>query len=187
MNGAEAGRPLLLATDTEVIVAPKTRAGIRRDAKNATVISDKNPPSEKQKRTKALLLQVLPFRLFPVPTFTASSDLPLAVVSQIVFTDLTGRLPSQMGDSTDILLHPARVTRIPPPPDPGAPAEQKSVNPGLVSATTRVLNSKDVKEKAEEQAISNGSVILVCSYSVPNKHIVFASPVNGAEEFDIVQ
>lgn len=92
-----------------------------------------------------------------------------------------------MGDSTEILLHPARVTRIPPPPDPGAPAEQKSSNPAPVSPTSKVLNSKDVKEQAEEQAISDVSVILVSSYHIPNKHIVFASPVNGAGEFDIVQ
>lgn len=91
-----------------------------------------------------------------------------------------------MGDSTEILLHFARVRRIPPPPDPGAPAEQKPVNPAPVPPTAKVLNSKDVKEKAEEQAISEGSVILVSSYNIPNKHIAFASPVNGAEEFDIV-
>lgn len=111
----------------------------------------------------------------------------MAVVSQLVFTELTGRIPSRMGDSTEILLHPARVTRIPPPPDPGAPAEQKPTNPATAPATTKVLNSKDVKKQAEEQAISDGSVILVSSYNIPNKHIVFASPVNGAEEFDIVQ
>jgi hypothetical protein len=125
--------------------------------------------------------------LFPASTFTVSSNLPLAVVSQLVFTELTGRKPSRMGDSKEILLHPARVTRIPPPPDPGAPAEQKPVNPAPAPAATKVLNSKDVKKKAEEQTISDGSVILVSSYNIPNKHIVFASPVNGAEEFDIVQ
>ena len=89
-----------------------------------------------------------------------------------------------MGDATEILLHPARVTRIPPPPDPGAPAQQKSVN---TASTTKVLNSKDAKEVAEEQAISDGFVILVSSYNIPIKHIAFASPVNGAGEFDIVQ
>jgi len=151
------------------------------------VIPDSTVSAEKQNRAKALLLRVLPFRLFPMPTFTISSNLPLAVVSQLVFTELTGRMPSQMGDATEVLLHPARVTRVPPPPDPGAPAEQKSINPAPVSPTTRVLNSKDLKDKAEEQAISDGSVILVSSYNIPNKHIVFASPVNGAEEFDIVQ
>ena len=92
-----------------------------------------------------------------------------------------------MGDATEILLHPARVSRIPPPPDPGVPTEQKSANPAPVSTTAKVLNSKDVKEKAEEQATSEGFVILVSSYNIPNKHIVFVSPVNGAEEFDIVQ
>lgn len=168
-------------------MAPKTRANVRKDTKNPTVISDSNALAEKQRRTNALLLRTLPFRLFPTPTFAVSSDLPLAVVSQLVFTELTGRMPSRMGDATEILLHPARVTRIPPPPDPGAPAEQKSVNPVSVPASTKVLNSKDVKEKAEEQAISDGSVILVSSYDIPNKHVVFASPVNGAEEFDIVQ
>lgn len=168
-------------------MAPKTRTSIRKDPKNPTVVSDSNVTAGKQKRTKALLLRVLPFRLFPMPTFTVSSNLPLAVVSQLVFTELTGRIPSRMGDATEILLHPARITRIPPPPDPGAPAEQKSGNPAPVSTTTKVLNSKDVKEKAEEQAISDGSAILVCSYNIPNKHISFASPVNGAEEFDIVQ
>jgi len=151
------------------------------------VIPDGTVAAEKQKRAKALLLRVLPFRLFPMPTFTVSSDLPLAVVSQLVFTELTGRTPSRMGDATEVLLHPARVTRIPPPPDPGAPTEQKSVNQAPVPPTAKVLNSKDLKEKAEEQAVSDGSVILVSSYSIPNKHIVFASPVNGAEEFDVVQ
>ena len=168
-------------------MAPKTRTNVRKDAKNPTAISDGDATAEKQKRTKALLLRVLPFRLFPIPTFTVSSNLPLAVVSQLIFTELTGRMPSRMGDPTEILLHPARVTRIPPPPDPGAPVEQKSANPAPVPATTKVLNSKDVKVQAEEQTISDGSVILVSSYSIPNKHIVFASPVNGAEEFDIVQ
>jgi hypothetical protein len=166
-------------------VAPKTRTNARKDTGNTAVISDSNLTSGEQQRKKALLLRVLPFRLFPEPNFTASSDLPLAFVSQVIFTDLTERKPSRMGDSTEILLHPARVTRIPPPPDPGAPAEQKPVNPAPVS--TKVLNSKDVKEKAKEQTISDGSVILVSSYNVPTKHIVFASPVNGAEEFDIVQ
>ena len=174
-------------TDTEVSVAPKTRANVRKDVKGSTVVSDTNAPAEKEKRTKAVLLRVLPFRLFQTPAFNVSSDIPLAVVSQLVFTDLTGRTPSRMGDTTEILFHPARVSRIPPPPDPGAPAEQKSVDPPPVSTTTKVLNSKDVKEKAEEQTISDGSVILVSSYNIPNKHIVFASPVNGAEEFDIVQ
>ena len=89
-----------------------------------------------------------------------------------------------MGDSTEILLHPARVTKIPPPPDPGASAERKSVNPAPAPPTTKVLNSK---EKAEEQTISDGLVLLVSSYDIPNKHIAFASPVNGAGEFDIVQ
>ena len=168
-------------------MAPKTRTNVRKEAKNPTVISDGNTTAEKQKRTKALLLRVLPFRLFPMPTFTVSSDLPLAVVSQLVFTELTGRMPSRMGDATEILLHPARVTRIPPPPDSGAPAEQKPVNPAPIHTASKVLNSKGVKEKAEEQAISDGFVILVSSYNTPNKHIVFASPVNGAEEFDIVQ
>ena len=134
-----------------------------------------------------MLLRVLPFRLFPTPAFTVSSNLPLAVVSQLVFTELTGRTPSRIGDATEILLHLARVSRIPPPSDPGAPAEQKSANPPPVSTTTKVLNSKDVKEKAEEQTVSDGSVILVSSYNIPIKHIVFASPVNGVEEFDIVQ
>lgn len=168
-------------------MAPKTRTNVPKGAKNPAAISNGNIPSEKQKRTKALLLRVLPFRLFPAQNFTVSSSLPLAVVSQFVFTELTGRKPSRMGDSTEILLHPARVTRIPPPPDPGAPAGQKSVNPAAVPPTTKVLNSKDVKEKAEEQAISDGFVILVSSYNIPNKHIVFASQVNGAGEFDIVQ
>lgn len=168
-------------------MAPKTRTNIRKDAKNPTVVSDSNATAEEQKRKKALLLRVLPFRLFPMPTFTVSSNLPLAVVSQIVFTELTGRMPSQMGDATEILLHPARITRIPPPPDPGAPAEQKPVNPTPVATATKVLNSKNVKEKAEEQAISDGYAILLSSYNIPNKHISFASPVNGAEEFDIVQ
>ena len=168
-------------------MAPKTRSNVRKDAKNPTVISDGNVQADEQKRTGALLLRVLPFRLFPVLTFTVSSNLPLAVVSQLVFTELTGRTPSRMGDATEILLHPAQILRIPPPPDPGAPAEQKSANPAPVPTTTKVLNSKDVKEKAEEQAISDGSVILVSSYNIPNKHIVFVSPVNGAEEFDIVQ
>jgi len=134
-----------------------------------------------------MLLRVLPFRLFPSPAFTVSSDLPLAVVSQLVFTELTGRTPSRMGDATEILLHPARVSRIPPPSDPGAPVEQKSADSPPVPTTTKVLNSKNVKERAEEQTISDGFVILVSSYNIPNKHIVFASPVNGAEEFDIVQ
>lgn len=168
-------------------MAPKTRTNVRKDVKNPTVISDSDVTAGKQKRTKALLLRVLPFRLFPMLAFTVSSNLPLAVVSQLVFTELTGRMPSRMGDATEILLHPARVTRVPPPPDPGAPAEQKPVNPAPVPATTKVLNSKDVKEKAKEQATSDGSVILVSSYNIPNKHIVFAGPVNGAEEFDIVQ
>ena len=168
-------------------MAPKTRTKIRKDAKNPTVVSDSDVTAEEQKRKKALLLRVLPFRLFPMPTFTVSSNLPLAVVSQLVFTELTGRMPSRMGDATEILLHPARITRIPPPPDPGAPAEQKPVNPAPVATATKVLNSKDVKEKAEEQAVSDGSAILVSSYNIPNKHISFASPVNGAEEFDIVQ
>lgn len=163
------------------------RTNARKDTKKPTAISGSSQTSEKQKRTKALLLRVLPFRLFPAPKFTVSSNLPLAVVSQLAFTELTGRTPSRMGDSTEILLHPARVTRIPPPPDPGAPAEVKSVNPAPVPSTTKVLNSKDVKEKAEEQAISDGLVILASSYNIPNKHIVFASPVNGAGEFDIVQ
>lgn len=160
---------------------------MRKDAKDPTLISDGDATNEKRKRTKALLLRVLPFRLFPMPTFAVPSNLPLAVVSQLVFTDLTGREPSRMGDATEILLHPARITRIPPPPDPGAPPEQKPVNPVPVPTTTKVLNSKGVKERAEEQTISDGSVILVSSYNIPNKHIVFASPVNGAEEFDIVQ
>ena len=168
-------------------MAPKTRTNVRRDTKNPTVVSDDNVTTEKQKRTKALLLRVLPFRLFPMPTFTVSSDLPLAVVSQLVFTELTGKMPSRMGDATEILLHPARITRIPPPPDPGAPAEQKSINSAPVPTATKVLHSKDAKEKAQEQAISDGSAFLVSSYNIPNKHIVFASPVNGAEEFDIVQ
>jgi hypothetical protein len=168
-------------------VAPKTRTNIRKDAKPSTAVSDSNVTAEKQRRTKALLLRVLPFRLFPVPTFTVSSNLPLVVVSQLVFTELTGKMPSRMGDEAEILLHPARITRIPPPPDPGAPTEQKSVNPAPVSTTPKVLNSKDVKEKAEGQAISDGFAILVSSYNIPNKHISFASPVNGAEEFDIVQ
>lgn len=186
LDGSENGKPLLLATDTEVRVAPKTRANVRKDAKNHTVISDGNLPPEKQKRTKALLLRVLPFRLFPAQTFTVPSNLPLAFVSQLVFTELTGKLPSRMGDSTEILLHPARIMRIPPPPDPGAPAEQKAVNPTPVPPTSKVLNSKNVKEKAEEQAISDGSVIIVSSYNIPNKHVIFVSPVNGAGEFDIV-
>ena len=151
------------------------------------MISDDGVQAEEQKRTNELLLRVLPFRLFPMLTFTVSSNLPLAVVSQLVFTELTGKMPSRMGDATEILLHPAKVLRIPPPPDPGAPAEQKPTAPAPVSTTTKVLNSKYVKEKAEEQTISDGSVILVSSYNIPYKHIVFVGPVNGAEEFDIVQ
>jgi peroxin-1 len=192
LDPSDKGKALLLTTSTELAIAPKSRLQTSNTPKNAlppptqnqTAQSSSVPPPHPQSKSNVQVLRALPFRFFPSLSFVASSDESLAYVSRFTFSELTGRSAPKFSEQESSRFksqaHKTEIRRLLPPSDPNGP----SPTPGPPNpAVPKVLNAQT---KEDDKPKDTRKALLIPSSQIPDKHIVFANSVDGAEDFDLV-
>ncbi|KAF8273433.1 AAA-domain-containing protein [Lactarius quietus] len=178
-------KAVLLANDTELSVAPKTR-NQKNSEKQHFIKSETSPNTAtkspaSRKPSQSVLLRVLPASSFsyllPNPPDLAS----VGYVSESMLSvyRLDGLLPS---DPKTSLV--GDVKRLSPPTDP---TDSNPPSPDI-PAVAKVLNpSEATKRDITEIPNEDGKVKLVGMDSVPEGQIIIVGGVDGAEDWDIVR
>ena len=182
-------KAVLLANDTELSVAPKTRYQQNSEKKdlnkNETPVTSPNPATKShvcQRPSHSVLLRVSPASVFsytlPVPPDLTS----IGYVSETMLSiyRLDGLLPpdpqtSLVGD----------VKRLSPPTDP----TDSNPPPPNLSAVAKVLNPSEATKRDDVTKIPNedGKLKLVGIDNVPEGQIIIVGGVDGVEDWDVVR
>ena len=179
-------KAVLLANDTELSVAPKTRhqqsSEKKQLVKSETTSSNtatKSPVS--QKPSHSVLLRVLPASAFSYLLPSPPDLVSVGYISETMLSvyRLDGLLPpdpktSLVGD----------VKRLSPPTDP---ADSNAPSPDI-PAVAKVLNpSEAIKRDVTEIPNEDGKVKVVGIDSVPEGQIVIVGGVDSVEDWDVVR
>ncbi|TFK44456.1 P-loop containing nucleoside triphosphate hydrolase protein [Crucibulum laeve] len=193
LDPASRSNALLLATNTEVSIAPKlhrNKLPLSSQANGKFAESDKKPvngvTNGKPKLVKPVsyVLRILPRRLLRDLTFPEHTGSELvAYVSPRTFA----RIFPFTSRSQDSLCHKATFKRLPSPVDPSA-SSSSSPTP---TPTARVLNpGVGEKEKEKEQSTGTepgtGDVFIGQMDGITESHLTFLVASEGIEEWDIV-
>lgn len=195
-NGAEiilvsfepsSAKAVLLANDTELSVAPKTRRQQNSEHKplvNGVVKSDpatKSPPAGKP--SHSVLLRVLPVSVFPHDLPSPSDLTSVVYVSEQMLgvARLEGSLPH---DPNAILI--AHVKRLVPPADP---VDATNLSPSDAPAVARVLNPSEAtkREDVREDPSKAEHLKVVGLAGVPEDQMIIVGGVHGVEDWDVVR
>lgn len=181
-------RAVLLANDTELSVAPKTRRQQKSEKKH--LVSGETPVAKSDLSTTSIagrpshsvLLRVLPASVFshhlPSPSIFASviyvSEQMLSVAR------LEGSLPS---DPNITLI--ADVKRLDPPTDPVSTA---NLPPSDATAVAKVLNPGEAakREDVKEEQSKASHVGVIGLDSMPEGQMIVLG-VDGVEDWDVVR
>lgn len=183
-------KAVLLANDTELSVAPKTRR--QQNSENERLVNWENPVVKSDPATKypsagkpshRVLLRVLPLSVF-LHDLPSPSDLTSVIyVSEQMLSvaRLEGSLPH---DPNATLI--AHVKRLVPPPDP---ADATNLPPSDAPAVVRVLNPSEVtkREDVKEEASKAEHLKVVGFACVPEDQMIIVGGVHGVEDWDVVQ
>lgn len=184
-------KAVLLATDTEVSIAPKLRPNSTQTigpSAGPSAVTKSEPSLDSGKRYSRALLRVLPSCLF---TFSgvASQD-KVAWVSGSTFCHLTSRKypPPRSYTLTRryVVLH-----RLRPPPAP-ATRDAAPVPPTAVPIS-RILHTAEAGQKpVHDVKIESGSdkereqFILRWAENLPDRHVVFEQVPSDVQDWDLI-
>jgi peroxin-1 len=184
-------KAVLLANDTELSVAPKTRR--QQNSENERLVNGENPvvvksdPATKYpsagKPSHSVLLRVLPLSVFPHDLPSPSDLTSVIYVSEQMLSvaRLEGLLPH---DPNATLI--AHTKCLVPPPDP---ADATKLPPSDEPAVARVLNPSEVtkREDANEEASKAEHLRVVGLAGVPEDQMIIVGGVHGVEDWDVIQ
>ncbi|ETW75050.1 AAA family ATPase, CDC48 subfamily [Heterobasidion irregulare TC 32-1] len=187
-------KALILTTNTEVSIAPKTRRPRLTPVRKATSSSappveivppsNSTPSGASKSRTVGLQLRVLPSSLVSVSISQSSELQTIACVSSQTLSALRfeGRL------NTDIQVFQGDVQRLLPPPDPSeGPSNADS---SAVAPSAQVLHpgAAEAAKNSSQKEKKDQSEVLVCgNESVPQGHVVFVGGTDGVAEWGLVR
>ncbi|KAI0262607.1 AAA-domain-containing protein [Gloeopeniophorella convolvens] len=183
-------KAVLLANDTELSIAPKTRRPPNSEKKplvgGAASAANAAPaaavPSAK-KPAHSVLLRALPASIFSHP-LPGPADLTTVVyVSEQMLraARLEGTLPS---DSDTVLV--GDVKRLAPPTDPS----ETNKPPAEAPAVPKVLNASEAakrEEKKKDEEAKDTSVRVIGLDDVPEGQVVIVGGVDAVEDWDVVR
>ncbi|KAI0249217.1 P-loop containing nucleoside triphosphate hydrolase protein [Lactifluus subvellereus] len=182
-------KAVLLANDTELSVAPKTRRQ-RNSEKKYPVIGEtpvtKSDPAARSlvvgKPSHSVLLRVLPASVFPhhLPSLPDLASVAYVSDRMLNVARLEGLLPS---DPNTPLI--GDVKRLIPPTDP---ADSNSP-PSDAPAVAKVLNPSDSmkREDVKEQPRNNHGVKVIGVDGVPEGQMIAVGEVDGVGDWDVVR
>ena len=184
-------KAVLLANDTELSVAPKTRRLQNSENKhlvNGETSGGKSDPTARfpsaGKPSHSILLRVLPASVLPHDLPTPSNFTSVIYVSKQMLSAarLEDLLPS---DPNEILI--GHVKRLIPPTDPAANAS--NLAPSDAPAVAKVLNPGEAakREDAQEERSKSGHVRVIGLDGVPEGQTIIIGGVGEVEDWDVVQ
>jgi len=184
-------KAVLLANDTELSVAPKTRRQENSENKhlvNGEAPGGKSDPAAKipssGKRSHSILLRVLPASVLPHDLPTPSNFTSVIYVSKQILSAarLEGLLPS---DPNAILI--GNTKRLVPPTDPTANAA--NLTPTDTPTVAKVLNPGEAVKREDEQdeQSKSGHVRVIGLDGVPEGQMIIIGGVGKVEDWDVVQ
>ncbi|KAI9462642.1 AAA-domain-containing protein [Russula earlei] len=184
-------KAVLLANDTELSVAPKTRR--QQKSEKESLVNGQNavtmPNSETKGHTSGknpyiVFLRVLPASLFSHHLPSPSDFVSLVYVSEKMLS--AARLDNLLPSDPHTFLS-GHVKRLDPPTDPaGASNPPRSDTP----AVAKVLNpseatkGEDVKEELSSKA---GHVSVIGLEGVPEGQMIVVGGVDGVEDWDVAR
>jgi peroxin-1 len=184
------GRAVLLANDTELSVAPKTRR--QQNSVNKHFINGETPVVKSDSATErpsdggisySVLLRVLPASVFPHHLPSPSNFTSVIYVSEqmLKVARLEGSLPS---DSNTTII--GNVKRLAPPTDP---AGATNPSPPDAPAVAKVLNPSEAtkREDAKEEQSKDVSVRVIGLDGLLGGQIVIVGGVDDVEDWDVVR
>jgi peroxin-1 len=180
-------KAVLLANDTELSVAPKTRhhqnSEKKQLVKSETSVTSPNTATKplSQKPSHSVLLRVLPSSAFSYHLPSPPDLVSVGYVSKTMLSvyRLDGLLPPdpKMSLVADVKrLSPPTDPTDSNPPSPDIPAVAKVLNPSEA-------NKRDVTEIPNE----DGKVKLVGLDGVPEGQIIIVGGVDSVEDWDVVR
>ena len=184
-------KAVLLANDTELSVAPKTRR--QQNSENKHLVNGETPGGKSDPAAKipsavkpshSVLLRVLPTPVLQHDLPTPSNFTSVIYVSKRMLRSarLEGLLPS---DPNAILI--GNVKRLVPPTDPAANAS--NLAPSDAPAVAKVLNPGEAakREGVQEEQSSSGHVRVLGLDGVPEGQMIIIGGVGEVEDWDVVQ
>lgn len=182
-------RAVLLANDTELSVAPKTR---RQQRKSEALVNGESPVVKSEqamksppagKRPHGVLLRVLPSSVFSHHLPSSSEFTSVIYVSGRMLCDarLEDLLPS---DPNTILI--GRVKRLDPPTDPEPASNPPSSD---APAVAKVLNPNEAtkREDAKGEPSRAGKVRVIGLEIIPEGQTIIVGGVDGVQDWDVVR
>jgi peroxin-1 len=182
-------KAVLLANDTELSVAPKTRR--QQNSENERLVNGENPAVKSDPATRypsadkpshSVLLRVLPLSVF-LHDLPSPSDLTSVIyVSEQMLSvaRLEGSLPHD-----PIATLSAHVKRLVPPSDP---EDATSLPSSDTPAVARVLNPSEVTKREDVKEASKVEHLNVVGLAgVPADQMIIVGGVHGVEDWDVVQ
>lgn len=184
-------KAVLLANDTELSVAPKTRRQQNSENKhlvNGETLGGKSDPaanfSSAVKPSHSVLLRVLPAPVLQHDLPTPSNFTSVIYVSKRMLSSarLEGLLPS---DQDAILI--GSIKRLVPPTDPAANAS--NLAPSDAPTVAKVLNPGEAakREDVQEEQSKSGHVRVIGLDGVPEGQMIIIGGVGEVEDWDVVQ
>ncbi|KAG8864832.1 Peroxisome biosynthesis protein pex1 [Tulasnella sp. 330] len=194
------GPAVLLSTDTEVIIAPKTRATQTTDVregktKKAITKSITDTTSEAIREQKArsakntVTLRVLPSNLLPYQSPSAGEldSHTIVLISLTTFQALTN---AKLNDLHDYSERFVRVKRLKPPS--ASKGETKESQGSSAPPTSKVLHGTKSSKPDDVKTVlkSPPSCLLVCDTRLPEGNCTLypgaLGSIDGAEDWDLV-
>ncbi|KZT01895.1 AAA-domain-containing protein [Laetiporus sulphureus 93-53] len=198
------GRAALLATNTEVSIAPKPHAKSSAAGRGRSVNGESPRPKHhiakgktdgfstdkgmseakpQAKKRPARTMRVLPRRNVPSPTSSdASPDLVIAYVSRATLAALN----TDSAAVSELHSWKATLRRLPPPADP---SQDSSSSATSIPPAPRILKPNGDKGAEKPPVAQDDEVILTWSAAIPipEGHIMLQGNVDGIEDFDLVR
>jgi hypothetical protein len=182
-------RAVLLANDTELSVAPKTRR--QQNSEKKYPVKEETPAMKSDPATKSpvvgkpshsVLLRVLPQPVFPhhLPSPPDLASVVYVSEHMLNVACLEGLLPSV--PNTALL---GDVKRLIPPIDPA----DSNLPPSDAPAVARVLNPSEAvkREDVKEELKKNSSVKVIGLDGVPEGQMIAVGEVDGVGDWDVVR
>ena len=183
-------KAVLLANDTELSVAPKTRR--QQNSESRSLINGETPVVKSDPATKSpsagkpshsVLLRVLPVSVFlhDLPSPSDLASVIYASEQMLSVARLEGSLPH---DPNATLT--AHVKRLVPPADP---ADATNLPPSDAPAVARILNPSEATKREDVKEVPSKAEHLkvVGLAGVPEDQMIIVGGVHGVEDWDVVR
>ncbi|TFK74567.1 AAA-domain-containing protein [Pluteus cervinus] len=191
---------LLLATDTEVSIAPKLRKaqpastkatlrGAHPNALSTATVSNGSDPAPSaaslESPKRAQRLRVLPSKFFDTALPLPSDSQLYAYVSPRTFSLLQPSHPV-LNQGTSIVHYPCDFRRLAPPRDPN---DASSGSPEPTEPTARVLKAgaPESEKKGDDTKSATPPILVGWVDGLSDRHVVFPLLAEGIVEWDLVR